>query len=979
MGLDFACAQTATSVSCWGHNDLGQTGQDITNEFRYPRSVVNLDGPKVIDFHSGRYHSCAVMDTTDPDQSVVCWGSNVNDKITSQLGSPLDKAHYSPGLPAVHDGAMTDPPTRTPTQFPTQFPTNLPTKNPTVQPTNSPTLRPTTSLPSQNPTVSPTRSPTTRPTKSPTVPPTVRPTSSPTTLSPTIPGGTRPPTPPPTDAPTEPPTPQPTATPTDSPTLSPTNAPTGSPVVVLPDVPPCKDVDMKYDHMCAIGSDNLLRCWGKNAYGQTGRDPNVESGEAVTVVSSLGQVLDVAVGKHHTCAIRSTDGAVYCWGSNTARTLGSDVGASHTPQRILTDQANKRFDEVWAGDGNTCARDTDRALFCWGYNQLPRRVDVSLVSKASMRLNGGCAIANETEVYCWGDNDSGQVGDESTTDRDVPAFTGITDAADISCHDAHCCACRSNGVMECWGSNWHGKVGDFSNVFGTRNNFKNTPFPVEDIECRSVHTTRDGTCVVEVGGVIKCWGRNDLGAVGDNSILTPTSPYELPLPPNVLALATGDNTVCAAFDYVKEGSIGGYHCWGSNADGVILGEEGDKALEPVKSEVPFTGRCDSYVQPPTNAPSGAPTGTPTVFVPVVRKEIEHHFEENLGHTCGNSQPTSTTNNVDAVTCQGLCDADDTCLGATFNGQTGACSLHDGVVLETSVSSTCFRKSYLAPQSPYETVPISEGCDEGYSALNDYAYEGSLSECRAYCNSRSDCASFQRSSGVCTFNRLTENAPSRSLPGVCQVKQSTVGAYTDATCGALVSINTADNEHLCLDQCAVSETCYGWRFKDTLCYKYGGEGDVPCQASTRGYDEEAFRVTFVDAVFDNSVHTTVAFKADVRDSFRVSANQEIEILSIYSGSVVIEIANANKETFTNDALRFADTLAARYPDSLGVSAVYSAYVPPLPASTAAPTLVEEDTNAVLIGTLVPVAGILLIGGAYRMRLYKMRPYMSLTKA
>jgi len=528
-----------------------------------------------------------------------------------------------------------------------------------------------------------------------------------------------------------------------------------------PTVPliPCTDMWMKYSHTCALLKTGLW-CWGDNEYGQTGL-PASQTPSEPTLVDAFPSVSAVAVGMSHSCAVRSDDKRVYCWGSNAGLKLGSVGDTTHIPTPINV-ASNLQFDDVWVGERVSCARDTNMNLYCWGEGESPTLIGTN-VALASLGYSGGCFMKQDGKLYCWGENSSGQVGDKTTENKADPVYIEMNDATDVSCHGAHCCACVGEGTLECWGSNWYGKAGDFSDLSINSNNILTAPQRIDEVTCKSVHTLRQGTCVLQVDNTVKCWGDNDLGSVGDNTNFLPVRPMPVELPANIISMAAGKSTACVSLDYTGSGTVGGYRCWGSNQDLEIPGSENPFEKKPVPISLPEIGSCDDVNQPPSVAPTGAPTVPPTVFVPVTRKEIEHHFISHLGKTCGTGAPVAEYTDIGAIECITQCDANPACLGVTHDATSRACSLHDSVVLVNSLLSACYQKSYLAPQARYSTSYTA--CGEGFSALHDHALEGVLSECEAYCSSEPECSSFSIESGVCEFFQWGRQLP--PLPGRVQ--------------------------------------------------------------------------------------------------------------------------------------------------------------------------------------------------------------------
>ena len=206
-------------------------------------------------------------------------------------------------------------------------------------------------------------------------------------------------------------------------------------------------------HMCALDSLGAAYCWGYNEEGQLG-DGNSGSGPT-TAYSSVPVAVDTsgalvgetltqitADGGVSTCAEDSI-GAVYCWGDNEDGALGngSTVNSS-VPVAVDTSGAlaGKTLTQITAH----CALDSNGAAYCWGNNgagqlgngstassSVPVPVDASgvLAGKTLTQISGGagqvCAQDSSRAVYCWGSNQFGQLGDNSTAPQsDVPVLAG---------------------------------------------------------------------------------------------------------------------------------------------------------------------------------------------------------------------------------------------------------------------------------------------------------------------------------------------------------------------------------------------------------------------------------------------------------------------------------------------------------------------------------------------------------------------------
>jgi alpha-tubulin suppressor-like RCC1 family protein len=288
-------------------------------------------------------------------------------------------------------------------------------------------------------------------------------------------------------------------------------------------------------HSCALLATGGVMCWGRNAFGELGDRTTVTSATPVAV-SGISNAVGVAVGSQHTCAVLVT-GQVRCWGRGDVGQLGNgrtgSTGNSLVPVVVsgLTDAV-----AVAAGGDATCALRVNGALRCWGVNESgqlgdgttttpqSRPVDVVGISDAlAVTQSGqeGCVLTATGAVRCWGANKSGQLGNGSTDPSSTPvAVFGLSDAVAVSAGDDFACAARVTGTVQCWGAG--GRLGD--NVSGS------SPVPVTvlvippgggaPVTLPSVVGITAGprfACALRVNGVPNCWGSDNTGVDGSGS------------------------------------------------------------------------------------------------------------------------------------------------------------------------------------------------------------------------------------------------------------------------------------------------------------------------------------------------------------------------------------------------------------------------------------------------------------------------------
>ena len=253
-------------------------------------------------------------------------------------------------------------------------------------------------------------------------------------------------------------------------------------------------------HTCAIKNDDSMYCWGLGAYGSLGAG-NLKTYIEPKRTAGEGGWKTVSTGYLHTCAIKN-DGSLYCWGHNEAGQLGSgDRQLQASPVQI---GAENDWHSVSPGTFHTCAVKTNGQLWCWGLaedgrlglgeidpddmpavepltpaddgvlakffkrpvNVVTQPVRVGSASGWTQISSGAdysCAIDSDAKLWCWGDNELGQLGQGFREDRLVPSEVSSDQKwSFISAGYLHSCAVSQEPKLYCWGDNRMGAV-DYRN------------------------------------------------------------------------------------------------------------------------------------------------------------------------------------------------------------------------------------------------------------------------------------------------------------------------------------------------------------------------------------------------------------------------------------------------------------------------------------------------------------------------------------
>jgi len=398
-----------------------------------------------------------------------------------------------------------------------------------------------------------------------------------------------------------------------------------------------------FGHTCATDQRRRLFCWGQNEWGQLGTGNGLDQFFPTAVALGI-PMAEVAVGDAFTCAfpVSLNDEAISsttCWGANAEGQLGCDDGDPSEPCTLLSleepgDQlipsedvktvtGDIFFDRIAAGARHACGLELDsRTAWCWGDNShgqlgvdhtaaqcrklgdAPADTLAFPCSRSAVQVQGPggsplvfadlvagdeftCgmtltgAVGEANDVYCWGRNDLGQLGDGTRMDSDVPvraALAGATGFFQLAAGGAHACAIAVAEVLD--------------------------PDPFLE---------GGGSDPLEgVSGVAFCWGANENGQLGDGTTVNRAGPVPVTGGLTFTQLGAGSAHTCGVVsepilapvpgDGVEGGGLldtpvafgGPIYCWGDNQaiDGELGGKLGNGTLDdspvPVRISEPVS-------------------------------------------------------------------------------------------------------------------------------------------------------------------------------------------------------------------------------------------------------------------------------------------------------------------------------------------------------------------------------------------------------
>ena len=187
-----------------------------------------------------------------------------------------------------------------------------------------------------------------------------------------------------------------------------------------------------------------------------------------------------------------------------------------------------------------------------------------------------CALLIDGKVKCWGGRGyGGEVGDGTFVGyKTVPVFVTNLEAKaiQISTGYNYACALLVTGVVKCWGWNGNGQLGDGTNIE------RGSPVPVLGLPLPAVQicTGRAHTCALLQNASVYCFGSNGAAQLGDDTGADRYTPVAVVgMGGNVSSVHCGDGHTCA----LMAGATS-IKCWGSGS-ALQLGSDAGWSRTPI--------------------------------------------------------------------------------------------------------------------------------------------------------------------------------------------------------------------------------------------------------------------------------------------------------------------------------------------------------------------------------------------------------------
>lgn len=199
--------------------------------------------------------------------------------------------------------------------------------------------------------------------------------------------------------------------------------------------------------------------------------------------------------------------------------------------------------------------------------------------------NANCASTTTGRVYCWGFNDSGQLGNGNTETSRVAVAVALPAGVNVrslssGSNGYHTCAVTQDGAVYCWGRNIGGQFGIGSKLFENT-----TPVPMPLPAGTKILSSGSGTssvCLVRANFTLVCLGSGSRGELGTGSAAEALEPAPVVLPGSATfdVVRGGYMTTCAL------SRVGELYCWGAGTSGQLGILPASDARTPIRVPLP---------------------------------------------------------------------------------------------------------------------------------------------------------------------------------------------------------------------------------------------------------------------------------------------------------------------------------------------------------------------------------------------------------
>ena len=223
----------------------------------------------------------------------------------------------------------------------------------------------------------------------------------------------------------------------------------------------------------ALKSDGTIWAWGQNDTYQLGNSPATAQQLFPIQVGTATDWVDIATGTNRTAFAIKADGTIWGWGSNPSSiiVLGSSTSSVSTPTQVGTDTD---WVKMSVGGQHILAQKQDGTLWSWGggnalglggtpsVTNTPHQITTDVWKDFCAGNGTSFGIKSDGTLWAWGVNTNGQLGEGTSTNRNIPTQIGTDTNWDTvqARNFATSMATKTDGTIWYWGANYYGEFGN---------------------------------------------------------------------------------------------------------------------------------------------------------------------------------------------------------------------------------------------------------------------------------------------------------------------------------------------------------------------------------------------------------------------------------------------------------------------------------------------------------------------------------------
>ena len=347
-----------------------------------------------------------------------------------------------------------------------------------------------------------------------------------------------------------------------------------------------------YTHNMALKlADGAVWGWGTGSSGELGEATVAVNRSSPVSVVGNHSFTRVACGGSFNVAVKANDGSCWAWGLGATGQLGQGSSAVSRSSPVSVVGAHS-FDKISCGVSHTVAiKSNNGTAWMWGGNSNGQLGDSSTTTRSSpVSVVGAHSFGNISAgsfhasglksdngtAWCWGQNNSGQLGDGSATNRSSPvSVVGDHSFDKISAGNTFTLALKGNdGSCWAWGLGTSGQLAQGSSAVA-----RSSPVSVVGNHSFDKIAISGGSHALALkanDGSAWSWGFGTSGQLGDGSIITKSSP---------VSVVGGHSFIDISIDSISSFGLkanGEVWSWGSRLNGQLGDNYSEIATSPMQ-------------------------------------------------------------------------------------------------------------------------------------------------------------------------------------------------------------------------------------------------------------------------------------------------------------------------------------------------------------------------------------------------------------